>query len=95
MHNVEYEIIPPADDSHIGLHQVAIENSPTRLTIDPSAPNPETIAKMERSLKEMQMLRKMLTKAQRVSDPHGVKAKRKTKNRKQNALVKASRKRNR
>jgi len=91
MEHVEYEIIPPTD----GGQTLAIDNSPTRLTIDPNAPSPETIAKMERSLKEMHMLRKMLTKAQRISDPHGTKANRKTRNRKKDALAKASRKRNR
>lgn len=91
MSDVEYEIIPAIDNGQ----NIAIDNSPTRLTIDPNAPSPATIAKMERSLEEMRMLRKMLTAAQRQSDPDGRKANRKKRNRSKDALAKASRKRNR
>ena len=80
MNEVEYEIV---------------DNSPTRISDDAIAPSSNTITKMERSLEQLRMLRKAVTAAQRISDPAGAKAKRKTKNRAKSALAKASRTRNR
>jgi hypothetical protein len=90
MEEVTYEVVAPE-----GWDNTAIENSPTRLNIDPGAPSPETIAKMERSLEQMKMLRKALKEARRIADPQGVKAQRKKKNRKNAAIAKASRRKNR
>jgi len=64
-------------------------------TLTPGPPSAETVGKMETALSQMKMLRKALASAERAADPYKVKANRKKKNRRHDALAKASRKRNR